>query len=126
MPARIAVVHDEPEFVDRATSALVLAGYELAAFTDPLVAPKTLEAAQHPELLIAPARLPPREGRGISFALTARPKRRGVGIIFIAQPECRDQAMDLGKFQPIQIGIPALVQVVGRLLGQTGHHTVNP
>jgi DNA-binding NtrC family response regulator len=115
MPARIVVVHDEPEFVDRATSALVLGGYELATFTDPMVAPKTLEAAQYPEPLIAHARFPPGKGNGILLALMARPKRPGVGIIFMAQPECMDQAMDLGEFLPIQIGIPALVQVMDRL-----------
>ena len=64
------MVHGEPEFVE-ATAALVLAGYELATFTDLMVALKTLDAAQHPELLIARVRFPPGRGNGISLALMA-------------------------------------------------------
>jgi hypothetical protein len=61
----LSVVHGEPEFVDRARAALVLTGYELATFTDLMVALKTLEAAQHSELLIARVRFPPGRGNGI-------------------------------------------------------------
>ena len=36
MPARIAVVHDEPAFVDEVTAALRIAGYDTVGFTDPM------------------------------------------------------------------------------------------
>jgi CheY-like chemotaxis protein len=45
VPARVVVVHDEPIFSKRTVDALRLAGYEVAAFTDPMAALDALEKA---------------------------------------------------------------------------------
>ena len=52
MPARVVVVHDEPEFVDQLATALGLAGHQVATFPDPLTAWDALEAARRVEVLI--------------------------------------------------------------------------
>ena len=74
MPAKIAIVHDEPEFVDAALAALRGAGYDAIAIMDSLSAMDALEHPKHVELLITvfgfrqghPMGLPWREWRGSS------------------------------------------------------------
>jgi CheY-like chemotaxis protein len=46
MPARIVVVHDEPEFIDRTVAALRAAGHAVMAFMSSMSAIDALENAR--------------------------------------------------------------------------------
>jgi two-component SAPR family response regulator len=116
LPARIVVVHSELEFVDEAMGALTIAGYEAAAFTDPMLALDTLEAAHRVELLITDVRFARGKPNGISLALMARHKQPGIKILFTALPEYAERAEGLGEFTPLPVRISDLVAVVDKLL----------
>jgi DNA-binding NtrC family response regulator len=116
MPARVVVVHDEPGFADQLAGALRLAGHDVAAFVDPMLALDALDAAQHIEILITRVEFPPGKPNGIALARMARAKRPGVRVVFIARPEFAAHAEGLGEFLSVPIDIADVVAVVGRLL----------
>ena len=78
MPARIVVVHDDPEFVDQLQSALRRAGRDVAAFADLMDALAALDAAQRIEVLITRMQFPPGKPNGLALARMARHKRPGI------------------------------------------------
>jgi CheY-like chemotaxis protein len=78
MPAKIAIVHDEPEFVDAALAALRGAGYDAIAIMDSLSAMDALEHPKHVELLITRVRFPSGTPNGAALARMARLKRPGI------------------------------------------------
>ena len=86
MPARIVVVHDDPEFIDRTVTALLAAGYDVTAFTDTISALAALEAAQWLELLITRVIFPPGQPNGVALARMARVKKPGVKVLFASSP----------------------------------------
>jgi len=46
MPARVVLVHDDPEFVGPLRDAIQASGYDVAVFPDSMVALDALDAAQ--------------------------------------------------------------------------------
>jgi hypothetical protein len=70
MPARIVIVHDEPEFAE----ANSMSGID------------ALEHAEHIELLIARVRFPSGTPNGAALARMARLKRPGIKVLFAAFP----------------------------------------
>jgi DNA-binding NtrC family response regulator len=116
MPARIVVVHDDPAFVDEATAALRISGYDVAGFTDPMIALNALEAAEKVEVLVTRVRFAPGKPHGISLAMMARYKRQVISVLFVAPPEFADYVHDIGHLMLLPVGIPDLVETVGRLL----------
>jgi DNA-binding NtrC family response regulator len=116
VPARIVVVHDEPEFCQRTVEALRLAGYEVAAFTDPMTALEALKDAQRVEVLITRVRFPPGKPHGVALALMARHKRPVIKVLFTARPEVAEHAEGVGEFMPVPIKLPELIEAVGRIL----------
>jgi CheY-like chemotaxis protein len=75
MPARIVIVHDEPDFADSLTTALRSAGHDVATFMDPQVGWNALDKAHRVELLITRVAFPPGKPNGVSLARMARYKR---------------------------------------------------
>jgi DNA-binding NtrC family response regulator len=116
MPARVVVVHDEPEFADQLVGALRLAGHDVAAFIDPMVALDVLEAASVIKVLITRVEFPPGKPNGVALARMTRIKRPDVRVVFTADPEFAAQADGLGVFVPAPINIVDVVGIVGRLL----------
>ena len=100
MPARIVVVHDDPEFIDGTMAALVAAGHDVRAFTDTMSALKALERAQRVEVLVTPVVFPAGQPNGVSLALIAKLKRPGVKVLFAAEHETREHTEGLGDFLP--------------------------
>ena len=69
MPARVVLVHDDPEFTAMAVAALrQVVGCDLAWFSDSHSALDALEAAEKIELLITPAQFPPGQPHGVALA----------------------------------------------------------
>jgi DNA-binding NtrC family response regulator len=116
VPALVVVVHDEPKFSKQTVEALRLAGYEVAAFIDPMAALDALENAQRVEVLITRVRFPLGKPNGIALALMARHKRPGIKVLFTARPEFARHAEGVGEFMPVPIDLTELVAAVGRLL----------
>ena len=118
MPARIVVVHDEPEFTDAVVSALLHAGWEAVGFLDPMAALDALGRAHDIELLITRVRFGLGKPHGISLALMARHRRPKIKLIFTALPEYEAEAIKMGAFLPLPIDIPELLTVVDGLLAR--------
>jgi CheY-like chemotaxis protein len=116
MPARIVVVHDDPEFIDRTVTALLAAGYDVTAFTDTISALAALEAAQWLELLITRVIFPPGQPNGVALARMARVKKPGVKLLFAALPETQEHTAGLGEFLPAPVDPADIVTLVGKML----------
>lgn len=116
MPARVVVVHDDPDFAIAATVALTLAGYSVAAFIDPLAALDVLEATQSVEVLITRVEFPPGKSNGIALARIVRTRRPGVRVLFIASQDLREFGGGLGEFLPMSTDPASVAEVVARLL----------
>jgi DNA-binding NtrC family response regulator len=116
MPACIVVVHDDPKFVDQLTAALSIAGYDVAAFVDPMAALIALDAAQSLEVLITRVHFGPGTLNGAALARMARSKRPGIRVLFTALPEWEEYAEGLGKFMPLPVSVPGVVDAVRRML----------
>lgn len=76
MPAPVVLVHDDPQYLSDAESALRQAGFDVAAISDAFVALKALETANRADLLITPLRMPDGMPNGVSLALMAKRRRR--------------------------------------------------
>lgn len=119
MPARVVVVHDEPEFAREAADALRLAGYDVADFTDSMTALEALLGAASIELLVTRVRFGPGKPHGISLAMMTRRRRPQVRVIFTALPEDEETVRGIGVFMPLPVSVPDLVREVGRLLSSS-------
>lgn len=116
MPARVVLVHDDPEFVEQAAAAIENAGFSVATFTDQAAAVTALERMRLIDLLITRLRYGPGKPHGINLAQMARKRRPGLKVLFIALPEFAEQAAELGEFMPLPVAVPDLVDAVHRLL----------
>jgi DNA-binding NtrC family response regulator len=116
MLARIVVVHDDPEFTDKLTSALRLADYNVTAFLDPMQALDALDAAQRIEVLVTRVQFPPGKPNGITLARMARVKCPGIRVLFTARSEFAVHAEGLGAFMPVPVLVADVVHTVERLL----------
>ncbi|MGH6990071.1 MAG: hypothetical protein ACREFD_14135 [Stellaceae bacterium] len=117
MPARIVVVHDDPDFVETVRTSLQLENYDVIAFTDTLAALKALEAARLTDILITGTRFPAGTPNGVSLALMARYKRPNVKILVAAAPEHQEHADGIGEILPYPVDIPYLLTIVRGLIG---------
>ena len=117
MPARIVIVHDDPEFVESTVAALLADGHELKAFPSTMAAINALEAAaRRIELLITGVQFPPGQPNGVALARMTRVKRPGVRVLFVARPEYGEHTEGLGELLPEPAPSAAIVQAVNRLL----------
>lgn len=125
MPAKIVLAYDDPEFLQQALSAFNEAGHELAPFIGSAAALRAMENGSRAELLITPIRFRTGQPTGISLALRARRRRPGLRIIFIATPEMREYAEDLGKIvmAPVE---PGSLVAAAQLVLQDGTRTRRP
>jgi DNA-binding NtrC family response regulator len=120
MPARVVVVHDEPDFIDRVVGALRRADLDVAAMADPLAALDALEASDRIEVLVTRVQFGPGKPNGVTLARMARTKRPGIRILFTARAEFEEYADGLGEFMAAPINVPDVVAAVERLLKSYG------
>jgi len=120
MPARVVLVHDDTEFLEKAVAALRAVGHEVAAYSGSRAALSALEQAHLIELLITPITFPVGSPNGVSLALMARHRKREIKILFAALPELREYTDGIGEFLPMPVNIAELVEAASRLLNQSG------
>ena len=116
MPSRIVVVHDDTEFLERASIALNRSGYGVICFTDPTSALISLMARHQIEMLVTRVHFGPGKLNGITMALLACEKHRSLQMIFTSPPSQAVHALHFGEFMPMPVSIPRLMAVVERLL----------
>jgi DNA-binding NtrC family response regulator len=121
MPASVVVVHDDKDFVNQLTTALRLTRYDVAAFVDPMAALDALDASRLLEVLVTRVRFAPGKMNGVSLARMARSKRPGIRVLFTALPEFENYAEGLGKFMPMPVSLPDVVDAVVRMLESDSH-----
>jgi DNA-binding NtrC family response regulator len=116
MPARIVIVHDEPNFTDSLSAALTSSGHDVATFMDPQVAWDALDEAKRVELLITRVNFPLGKPNGVSLARMVRYKRPGIRVVFTALSEFAEHTDGLGEFVPMRASVPDVMLAVTRLL----------
>jgi hypothetical protein len=117
MPARIVVVHDDPEF----TAALVeKLGPDVAWFTDPVRALIALESVRTIAFLITRLQFTDSQPVGLSLARLAKAGRPDVRVMFIGAPRYRDDVRELGEF----IAEPVSAANVGTIIDWLGPRLV--
>ena len=90
MPARVVVVHDEPDFIERTVAALRAAGHEVMAFTSSMSAIDALKHPQQIEVLVTRVIFPEGQPNGVSLALMTKMKKSSVKVLFAALPETQN------------------------------------
>jgi DNA-binding NtrC family response regulator len=117
MPARIVVVHDDPEFTERTAGALIAAGHDVRGFTSSMSAIEALEAAQKIEVLVTRVVFPEGQPNGVALALMATVKKPGVKVLFAARPEMQAHTEGVGEFLPAPADPADIVALIGKMLG---------
>jgi DNA-binding response OmpR family regulator len=118
MPARIVLVHDDPDFREGVVMALEVAGYDVKAFAGSMEAIAALEVTQRIELLITRAAFPKGTPNGVSLARMARMKKPGIRVLFAARDENREHTEGLGEFLAVPVTGPEIVATVKRMLAK--------
>jgi DNA-binding NtrC family response regulator len=116
MPARVVVVHDDPDFGMSVAVALKVAGYDAAMFSDPMIALDALDAASRIEMLITRIVFPPGKPNGVALARMARAKRRSIRVLFTAGAEFAWLMDGLGEFLAAPVEVADVVQAVRHAL----------
>lgn len=116
MQSRIVMVHDDTEFLERASIALHRSGYGVINFTEPTTALVSLLARHHIEMLVTRVNFGPGKLNGITMALMACEKHRSLQMIFTSPPSQAVHALHFGEFVPMPVSIPRLIALVERLL----------
>jgi len=115
MSARVVVVHDDPDFCISIAVALKAAGYEVAAYPDPLAALYEVYSARPIELVLTRVRFQSGKGNGVTIALSARHRRPDIKILFLALPAFAEYVTGVGEFMPAPAEIEDIVGAVRRL-----------
>ena len=119
MPAQIAVVHDDAEFLEQVVTALRAAGYGVVAFLDSMAATCALDHPRNIELLITRVRFAEGTPHGAALARMALVKRPGIKVLFVSFPEVEIHTEGIGDFLPRPFSQEDLLAVVGRMLDQS-------
>ena len=113
MPARIVVVHDDPDFINALAAKL---GPGVAWFNDPIRALWALETAERVAFLVTRVQFADRQPIGLSLARMARATRPEVRVIFTGGPNHREFTRGLGEFIPEPVSVSNVAVVVGWLM----------
>lgn len=130
MPARVVVVYDDREFVEQLATAIGVAGYDVAVFIDPMDALNALDTRdafdtwRTLEVLVTRVRFAPGKLNGVALSRMARSKRPGIRVLFAALPEFAEYVEGLGKFMPLPVSVPDIVDAV-RSLVESDHYEPN-
>lgn len=120
MPARVVVVHRDPEIAARVTEEIQHTGCTAIGITDSMEALTVLETAQSIEVLVTGVDFPPGKPHGISVARMTRTKRPEVKILFTGSPESEEHTLGVGEFISSSASPADLVECVKRLLKTGG------
>ena len=118
MPARVVVVHDDPEFIKRTVTALLAAGHDVRAFSDTMSATEALRSSQRIEVLITRIVFGVGQPHGVALALKARSSRPGVKVLFVARPELLGHTEGIGEYLPMWTATADIVGAVEKMLAE--------
>jgi DNA-binding NtrC family response regulator len=116
VPAQIVVVHDDPDFLDGAVTALRTAGYDVALFTDSMSATHALKDARLIEVLITRIRFPEGTPHGLALVRSALLKHPDLKVLFVAAPTTQHFAEGIGEFLSMSVKPAKVVRTVDRML----------
>lgn len=116
MPARIVVVHDDPEFIKRTVTALLAAGHDVRAFSDTMSATEALRSSQRIEVLITRIVFGVGQPHGVALALIARSRHPSIKVLFVARPELFAHTEGIGEYLPMWTATADIVGAVERML----------
>jgi DNA-binding NtrC family response regulator len=116
MPARVVIVHDEPETLHPLADALVLAGHGVARFDDALAAWDALREARTVELLMTRVRFGHSQPQGLGLFIRTRARRPELKVIFIGPLQSKEAVQHFGEFLPTPVDVPKAVATVKRVL----------
>ena len=117
MPTQVVFVHDDEPFRAAAIGALRGEGYTVTAFCDALEAMIALETLEKMELLVTRAAFPEGRSNGAALALMVKSRKSGARVIFTDDPALEGLVSDLGRFLPMPVIIPDLLDAVRNELG---------
>jgi hypothetical protein len=101
MPARVVVVHDDPEFADALAEKLA-----------PDVALAALRAAKAVRFLVTRVQFADRQPLGLSLARLTRTARPDVRVVFTGAPEHRDYVRGTGELIPEPVEAAHVAMIV--------------
>jgi DNA-binding NtrC family response regulator len=116
MPARIMIVHDEPDFADEVASILRPGEDNVARFADPAAALDALESAERIELLVSCVDFGPGKLNGEALVRMARARRPEINVLLIGPLELAEYAGALGHFLREPVSPWELMTTIERLL----------
>ena len=112
MPARIAIVLNEPEIAEEAASALRAQGQDTLALVDPMTALEALEGAERIEVLVTCLDFAPGKPNGIALGCMARSKRPGIRVLFVGPADLEKFAEGPGTFMAAPVTVTQVVEGV--------------
>jgi hypothetical protein len=115
MPARIAVIHDQPEFADRLVSALRLAGHDAAEITETVATWRVIADLQRVELLITRVAYPPGRSDGVALAMKV-PNQPDFHVLLAGEPQSAAQSDGRSTSALESATIPNIVKIATHLL----------
>jgi DNA-binding NtrC family response regulator len=117
MPARIVIVHDDPETREPLAEALTLAGLDVAKFHDATTALEALREARTVEVLITRVRFGRGKPHGLALVIHTRKRRPDVKVIFAGSPRSIEAVKHSAHgFMPTPIDVSKAVATVERVL----------
>jgi DNA-binding NtrC family response regulator len=117
LPVKVAIVHDEPEFLVRAVAALRDAGFDVVSFADPIDALNTIRASQPIDVLVTRVTFPEGRPHGVSLALMLRAEYRGLRVVFTGRVNRVEHTEGIGELVPHPVDLERLVAAVGAVEG---------
>jgi DNA-binding NtrC family response regulator len=116
MPARVVVVHDDPDFGMAVGVALKAAGYEVATFPDSMDAMDALYAASRIEVLVAGGSFAPGAPTGAALARAAWSRRPRIRVLFMTRSDLVLFTEGTGELLGAPVEIASIVEAVQRIL----------
>lgn len=118
LPAYVVLVHDDPEFSQKAATALRQAGYLVRDFSNALDAYEAMRESILPDLLITSVSFGQGQLHGVALARMARFRSSKLRVLFIARSDFRDEAERLGAFITMPVEVSVLLERVEHVLRQ--------
>jgi DNA-binding NtrC family response regulator len=97
MPARVVLVHINPDFLESVTAALNTASLDVAAFSDSMRALDALDEPRLIEVLVTSVECGPGKPSGVALARMSLVKRPRIKIIFLGDAEVQAYTAGLGE-----------------------------
>jgi DNA-binding NtrC family response regulator len=117
MPARVVIVHNDPDTLEPLAEALTSAGHFVAKFDDAMAAWEALRDARTVELLITRVRFGRGKPHGLGLVIHTRTRWPNVKVIFTGSPRSMEAVKHSAHgFVPTPVNVVEAVATVERVL----------